>query len=242
MTEMPLSGGRITPGVVRVGNTVRRPTSAVSGFVAELLHHLQQQGFNGAPRHLGRDAAGRDVFSYVPGWVPARFQHWDDEQVAAAGALLRAFHDATRGCHLAGPRSVVCHHDVGPNNTVFVDALPVAFIDFDTAAPGDPLEDLGYMCWTWCVSSKAGAPPAHVQATQVRVLAAAYGLASPERAVLVDAMLERQARNARFWADVQAGSKAVEATAQQISDCIAWSRREHEHTAEHREMFEDALK
>ncbi|WP_258564624.1 phosphotransferase, partial [Streptomyces himalayensis] len=26
--------------------------------------------------------------------------------------------------------------------------VPVAFIDFDTAAPGDPLEDLGYMAWT----------------------------------------------------------------------------------------------
>lgn len=142
---MPLSGGRITPDVVRVGNTVRRPASASSPFVAELLRHLQLQGFTGAPRHLGFDAAGREILSYLPGWVPARFQQWADPQVAVAGSLLRALHDATRGSRLAGRRPVICHHDPGPNNMVFVDDAPVAFIDFDTAAPGDPLEDLGYM-------------------------------------------------------------------------------------------------
>ena len=69
--------------------------------------------------------------------------------MAAAGSLLCAFHDATRGSRLAGRNPVVCHHGPGPNNTVFVDNRPVAFIDFDTAAPGDALEDLGYMTWTW---------------------------------------------------------------------------------------------
>jgi aminoglycoside phosphotransferase (APT) family kinase protein len=37
-----------------------------------------------------------------------------------------------------------CHHDPGPNNTVFRDGRPVALIDFDFAAVGDPLEDVGY--------------------------------------------------------------------------------------------------
>ncbi|WP_370066277.1 aminoglycoside phosphotransferase family protein [Streptacidiphilus sp. MAP5-3] len=225
-----------------MGNTVRRPASASSPFTARLLRHLEQRGFSGAPRYLGRDEAGRDILSYLPGRVPAKFQRWTDAQVADAGVLLRALHDAIRGSELAVPFATVCHHDPGPNNTVFIQDRPTAFIDFDMAAPGSPLEDVGYMTWTWCVSSKAGAPPADVQATQVRVLADAYGLAGPERAVLVDAMLERQARNVRFWAEVQAGFQAVEATAQQISDSITWSRREHEHTAEHRKVFEDALK
>ncbi|MFJ7201057.1 MULTISPECIES: phosphotransferase [unclassified Streptomyces] len=147
-SEEPLSGGRITPGVVRVGSTVRRPAAASSSFVADLLDRLWQQGFTGAPRHLGFDAAGREVLSYLPGWVPARFQRWTDPQAAAAGSLLRALHDATRGSRLAGRHPVVCHHDPGPNNAVFANDVPVAFIDFDTAAPGDPLEDLGYMAWT----------------------------------------------------------------------------------------------
>ncbi|MEU4110978.1 aminoglycoside phosphotransferase family protein [Streptomyces sp. NPDC027717] len=239
---VPLRGGRITEGVVRIGDTVRRPASAASPFVASLLDLLESRGFTGAPRYLGRDQAGRDIFSFLPGWVPPKFRPWTDAQVAAAGTLVRAMHDATRGSDLAGQHQVVCHHDLGPNNAVFQDETPVAFIDFDMAAPGSPLEDVGYMSWLWCVSSKAGAPPVDVQATQVRVLADAYGLAGPERAVLVDAMLERQARNARFWAEVQAGFMTVEATDQQISDRIAWSRREHEHTAEHRKVFEDALK
>ncbi|RII17226.1 Phosphotransferase enzyme family protein [Streptomyces sp. YIM 130001] len=238
---VPLRGGRTTRGVVRVGDTVRRPASPASPFVASLLDLLESRGFTGAPRHLGRDARGRDTLSYVPGWVPPTFRPWTDAQVAAAGALARDLHDATRGSDLAGRHQVVCHHDPGPNNAVFQDELPVAFIDFDMAAPGSPLEDVGYMAWLWCVSSKAGAPPVEVQATQVRVLADAYGLAGPERAALVDAMLERQARNARFWAEVRAGFTAVEATAAQIADRIAWSRREHEHTAGYRKVFESAL-
>ena len=174
--EVPLSGGRITSGVVRIGDTVRRPVTASSAFVAELLGDLRRQGFTGAPRHLGFDEADREILSYLPGWVPARFQRWTDSQVAAAGSLLRAFHDATGASRLAGRHPVVCHHDPGPNNTVFADDVPVAFIDFDTAAPGDPLEDLGYMAWTWCISSKPDAPPAASQAAQVRILAGAYVL------------------------------------------------------------------
>ncbi|WP_246144936.1 hypothetical protein [Actinacidiphila oryziradicis] len=43
--EVQLSGGRITPGVVRVGDTVRRSATMSSAFVAELLGHLQEYGF-----------------------------------------------------------------------------------------------------------------------------------------------------------------------------------------------------
>jgi Ser/Thr protein kinase RdoA (MazF antagonist) len=242
-TPLPLTGGRITQGIVRIGDTVRRPASPASPFVAELLALLTARGFTGAPRYLGRDEAGRDILSYLPGWVPERFRHWADEQIAAAGVLLRGLHDATRGSELAGRQPVVCHHDPGPNNAVFRDGRPVAFIDFDMAAPGSPLEDLGYLAWLWCVSSKAEAPPAGVQAGQVRLLADAYGLTRAERHVLVDAMLERQCRNARWWAEASApGSPPLGATRQQIADRIAWSRREHAHTAAHRAVFARALR
>lgn len=239
--EVPLPAGRITVGVVRVGDTVRRPATASSPFVAELLRHLQRQGFTGAPSHLGSDAAGRDVLSYLPGWVPARFQRWSDPQVAAAGALLRSLHEATRGCRLTGRYPVICHHDPGPNNTVFHEDLPVAFIDFDTAAPGDPLEDLGYMAWTWCVSSKPGAPPAATQAAQVRVLADAYGLGSASRHRLIGAVLDRQTRNARWWRSHLARPGPRVADDQQITERIAWSEREHAYTAVNREIFAAAL-
>ena len=226
----------MTRGVVRVGSTVRRPPSP---FAAAVLRHLEQRGFAGAPRWLGQDDAGRDVLSYLPGVVPEKFRTWSDAQVGAAGVLARGLHEATRGSRLAGSQAVVCHHDLGPNNAVFRDGVPVAFIDFDLAAPGSPLEDLGYMAWVWCVSSKAGAPPVEAQAAQVRVLADGYGLPANERALLVDAMLERQSRNVRFWGELPEGS--VDATAEQIAERIAWSRREHAFTAEHREAFAAAL-
>ncbi|WP_082558172.1 phosphotransferase family protein [Kitasatospora sp. MBT66] len=148
-----LSGGRMSPGLVRVGDSVRRPVSDASEFVAALLNVFEQRGFDGAPKYLGQDD-GMDILSFLPGEVPARFQVWKNEQVATAGALLRAMHDATRGSELAGRSPVVCHHDVGPNNAVFVDGVPVAWIDFDTAAPGSPLEDVGYAAWT-CSSRSA---------------------------------------------------------------------------------------
>lgn len=237
MTE--LGGGRMTHGVVRVGDSVHRPTGANSEFVAALLKLFADKGFDGAPRHLGR-ADGVDVFDYIPGSVPARFQVWEDRQVAAAGRLLRSMHDATRGSALAGRYPVVCHHDAGPNNAVFQDGLPVAWIDFDTAAPGSPLEDVGYAAWTWCIASKQ-TQPVERQAEQVRILADAYELGGVERGVLIDAVLERLARNARFWAEVQvAGSPVVDAAT--IAERIAWSRREAAFTARHRAVFDTALR
>lgn len=233
--EVALAGGRMTRGVVRVGETVRRPASSFGSLV---LVHLEQQGFAGAPRWLGRDEVGRDVLSYLPGWVPDKLRVWSDEQVRAAGALVRGLHEATRGSRLAGSQAVVCHHDLGPNNAVFRDGLPVALIDFDLAGPGSPLEDLGYMAWLWCVSSKQGAPPVEAQGGQVRVLADGYGLSAVERGLLVDAMLERQCRNVRFWGEVPDGI----ATAEQVAKRIAWSRREHGFTAERRDVFAAALR
>ena len=231
-------------GVVRVGDTVRRPAKASSAFVAELLGHLQERGFTGAPRYLGLDDSGRDTFSYLPGWVPAKFRCWTDEQVAAAGTLLRALHDATRDSRLAGEQPVVCHHDPGPNNTVFRhgDDQPVAFIDFDTAAPGDPLEDLGYMAWTWCVSSKPDAPPASKQAAQVGILTDAYGLDTTARTGIVDAMLDRQDRNVHWWREHLSGPGHHVAGDGVVTSRIAWSQREHDFTTANRSVFMAALR
>jgi Ser/Thr protein kinase RdoA (MazF antagonist) len=146
--EEILIGGRLTQRVVRVGNTIRRPSTDVSGFVAKLLNHLESAGFASAPKYLGQDERGRDMLSYISGWVPAKFQYFTDDQIVEAGRLLRRFHDATRGSPLVSGASVVCHHDVGPNNVVFQNGRPFAFIDFDMAAPGPALDDVGYMAWT----------------------------------------------------------------------------------------------
>jgi aminoglycoside phosphotransferase (APT) family kinase protein len=38
---------------------------------------------------------------------------------------------------------------VFPSNTVFRDGLPVALIDWDTAAPGPRAWELGWVAWRW---------------------------------------------------------------------------------------------
>ena len=62
--ENPLPGGNMSSGVVRVGDTVRRPTGPWTPAVHALLVHLNAVGFCGAPRPLGFDEQGREVLSY----------------------------------------------------------------------------------------------------------------------------------------------------------------------------------
>ncbi|MEU4196316.1 phosphotransferase [Kribbella sp. NPDC026611] len=226
--EQPLAGGRLTPGVVRVGDTVRRPASVKSAFTADLLRLLDDRGFTAAPRYLGQDESGRDMLTYLDGWVPARFQRWSDDQIAAVGKLLRAFHDATRGSALAAHHEVVCHHDPGPTNFVFQNDLPAALIDYDLAEPGSPLEDLGYAAWTWCIAAKHNDPDR--QAHQVRVLVDAYG--PVQRGAVIDATLEQQLRNARFW---------HEHPSPEAAERIRWSREAHAFTYTNRHIFEAEL-
>src|SRR5689334_14780255 len=69
---VPLLGGDVTEGLVRVGDTVRRPVSDASARVRRLLDFLQSAGFQGAPRFLGIDDSGRDTLSFVPGDTAGR--------------------------------------------------------------------------------------------------------------------------------------------------------------------------
>lgn len=111
--------------------------------------HLEQQGFAGAPRHLGDDSLGRHVLTYLPGTVPPELGKWSRGQLTAGAQLLRSFHDATAAFEAKGDCEIICHGDASPCNCVFVDGFPFAFIDFDDAHPGSRLEDLGYASWLW---------------------------------------------------------------------------------------------
>jgi Ser/Thr protein kinase RdoA (MazF antagonist) len=241
LEEVPLPAGRMTRGIVRVGDTVRRPTKPSSPFVAKLLAHLESRGCGWAPRYLGEDECGRDVLSFFAGTTPAKWAHFPDAQLCHAARMVRQLHELTLGCGLAAG-AVVCHNDPGPNNFVFVDDVPVALIDFDMAAPGDPLEDLGYMAWSWCISSKPQRGPVALQARQVRVLADAYGATHAEREQLVEHILERQLRNARFWSDQRADPGGTLNSPAQMLEMIEWSEREARYTEAHRADFDSALR
>lgn len=238
LVEVILGGGRLTAGVVKIGETVRRPKSA---FTKTLLLHLAQAGFDGAPRYLGRDGFDRDILAFLPGDVPAKWCALTDDQVAAAGALLRRFHEASRAlADRLGDGPVICHNDPGPNNTVFLRGRPIAFIDFDFAAVGDPLEDVAYMAWSWCISSKPARGDAASQAHQVRVLADAYGLSTAQRTRLMDAVQERLERNERFWTE-RACSGTPVISGPPPAEVLAWTSTEKAFVTRLQQVFTTAL-
>ena len=153
--EIPLLGGDVTDGVVRVGDTVRRPVTSRSPFIHTVLKHLEHVGFDGAPRFLGLDAKGREILDFVDGEVAGRpWPGWvaDRERGISVARLLRRLDDAMQpfgvpeaaapGARPVGspapvgpPDTFVSHCDVTPENTVFRDGVAHAFIDFDLARP-----------------------------------------------------------------------------------------------------------
>jgi hypothetical protein len=164
--ERPLAGGMGSAGeVVRVGDTVRRPVRPFTLTVATFLRHLEAVGFEGAPRHLGLDDRGREVLTFVEGDVALPpFPAWvgDDAILLGVARLQRALHEAARGFAPPAdatwqrpnlpdpaPGAIVCHNDLCVENVVVRDGSVVGFIDFDFAAPSDPLLDIAIAARHW---------------------------------------------------------------------------------------------
>ncbi|WP_244563978.1 phosphotransferase [Ensifer aridi] len=93
--EIPLEGGGRT-AVVRRGGIVVRETGPWTPAVHALLRHLQEMGFEGAPRVVGEgfDEHGRELLTYVDGEV-INPSPWSDEAMDALGRLMRRLHAAT---------------------------------------------------------------------------------------------------------------------------------------------------
>jgi hypothetical protein len=234
----PLPGGSVT-AVVRVRDTVRRRPAARADHVHELLRWLERRGWPSAPRVLGTDGAGREVLTFLDGVVP-----WEPPPPAyvtapaallRTGQLVRELHDLTAGSPLAEGCEVVCHNDLSPGNTVYRDAgaglVPVAFIDWDTAAPGDRLHDVGHVCWQFA-GPAPGADP-DVVGDRMRLVCDGYDL--PDRGGVLDALLWWQDRCARGIDDAAAAGDAARARLRDagvpaaIRAASAWV---HEHRAE----------
>src|SRR5690348_16282588 len=105
---VPLPGGRMTSGLVRHGDRVRRPTGPWSPAVHEHLRHLASAGFEGSPRVLATGDGWEELtylegeVAFDPDWKPGRGnrlppQARTDRALAGAGWLLRALHEAAAG-------------------------------------------------------------------------------------------------------------------------------------------------
>lgn len=203
---VPLAGGTANRGRVhRVGNTVRRPLRATSAATHALLRHLEDVGFDGAPRVLGVDEMGREVLSYVPGQAviaPAPAWGLTDAALDSVGRLLRRFHDAAAGfdptpypwSHPAPSPfdgAGIAHNDPNLDNVVFRDGHAVALIDFDLAAPGSAVWDVAAAARLWA-PLRAPADTVDVRGGRelhrLRLFVDAYGLDDAGRSGFVAAL------------------------------------------------------
>lgn len=180
LAEISLSGGRLTPGIVRVGNTVRRPAKDNAAFVHDLLLWLEEQGFPFAPRFLGVDERGRDILTYLSGQTwPDSGSGLSDELLVQVAKIIRTYHDLTAGSRLAQGHEIVAHHELGPHNTIFQQNALVGFIDWDDAAPGTRLRDLANAIYNYVDVSHWANQAANEQARRIRLMCAAYGWDDP---------------------------------------------------------------
>jgi len=248
---IPLSGGNMSSGVVRLGDTVRRPAGPWTPAVHALLAHLHAAGFRGAPRPLGVDEQGREVLSFIPGAVP-----WPDpfdllepdRQLAQAARLIRRFHDAVAGFTPppdarwqalipAEGADIIAHHDLAPWNIVIND-VQWAFIDWDAAAPGSRLWDLAYALHGFVPLSAAPRWQRDDAGHRLRVFVDAYGLDGPQRGGLIpllarrtraihDFLAEQAANGTQPWTRLWRGGHggAWRADADYIEQRTAWWSR-----------------
>jgi hypothetical protein len=207
--EIPLTGGDVTEGLVRVGDTVRRPPGERFQLVRALLTHLESAGFEGAPRFLGVDSAGREVLTYVDGEVAGRpHPRWiaDEERMLSVARLVRAYDDAAVGFgipadipapieppglpELVDPPELVGHQDITPENVVFRDGRAYALIDFDLANPVSRAREMvNLMLWWAPFGDDSDLDPGMRgldRPRRCRLIADAYDLSLPDRRRLME--------------------------------------------------------
>jgi len=251
--EIPLSGGNISSGVVRVGDTVRRPTGPWTPAVHALLAHLHAVGFRGAPRPLGLDEQGREVLSFIPGAVawPDHFALLEpDRQLVHAAQLIRDFHDAVadftppsdarwQALIPAEGVDIIAHHDLAPWNLVVNDSQ-WAFIDWDVAAPGSRLWDLAYALHGFVPLSADPHWQRDDAGHRLRVFIDAYGLDESQRCDLIPLLARRTRAMHDFLAEQAANGTQPWTRLWQAGHGDVW-RADADHIQQHTARWSRAL-
>lgn len=215
----PLTGGAVGGAVlvaVPDGLTVRRPVGPWTPAVHALLSHLRQADLPFVPHVRGIDVQGRESLDFVEGRTLGAGTVTAGELrtprvLAQIGRWLRQLAESTaafpatparawrRGLAARGDGQVICHNDVRPHNVVVDrDGNLVGVLDWDMAAPGDPLSDLAYTAWQFVLGQGLEVDQ---QARGVRTMCDAYGADSAHLLSLVGPRLRESLRVIRQGAE-----------------------------------------
>ena len=197
--EQPLEGGNASDGVVRVGDTVRKPWARTTPAVHELMRTVAAAGID-VPAPLGRDEQGRQILEFVPGRLAMDSPALTPPELARVGRMVRSIHDACEGFTPSAPTAwepllpvpegkadLICHGDLAPWNLVLGERW--VFIDWDGAAPSTRLWDLAYSAQAFTLNDAEA--PSELAAAHLGAFVDGYGADATLRDRLPAAMAER---------------------------------------------------
>jgi hypothetical protein len=164
MREVTLPGGNTT-GATLIGDVVHKRAQPWTASVHAVLRHLENAGFDGAPRALGFDDQGREMLTYLPGETIGDRTPWPawasvDPMLVQVGHWLRRVHDLTadfippadQRWFIGGtmrPGLIIGHQDAAPYNAVVDGDRLVGFCDWDIAGPSAREWDLAFSALPW---------------------------------------------------------------------------------------------
>lgn len=239
---------------------VIREAGPWSQTVQSLLLHLEDVGFEGAPRvaDSGFDSDGRETLTYIEGEIFHPGQP-TVEAASAVGRLLRDLHEATASFHLppdavwqqwfgrelGGPHSVIGHGDASPWNIVTRDGLPFALIDWDRAGPIDPVVELAGAArlnanlYRDDIPESDRLPPEEVRIQQLKAMVEGYGLSRKQRGDFFLRMIEFAVYS--LEADADEGGVTPETKNSEALWGMAWQARSAAWLLRHRQTIESVL-
>jgi hypothetical protein len=260
------SGGRVADAALVAGVVLKKAGPWAPGVIG-LLRHLENVGFEAAPRVVGDGYAadGRLAVTYLPGESPHP-RAWSEEAVYRIGELLRQLHTAAKGFtppagtvrqdrwlrELDGQERVTGHCDTGPWNIIGSNGYPQAFIDWEFAGPVDAVWELAETTWLNAqlhdddIAELHGLPDAATRARQARAIIDGYGLDRAEREDFCDRLLDVAVHSAR--AEVLLHGVTAQSAAAVAEDgypivwAIAWRARSASWIARNRRLLRRTLR